>query len=380
MQTDAASRCLAFLLLVLASPGVFSQESKTSRYLEQAARMAASMDDSTLAAQVLITAIHGSDTLAPGMRALLERIPVGGVMLFRFNLNTSQEGVKRLLSETASLIAARAGVPPFMSVDHEGGLVHRFGAGVERLPSAYSFWELALVEGRFSALTRAETLYRRSAREIRELGINMVLAPVAEPLNEENSVFLTTRSFGPDPCFTEAAASAFVAGMDAAGIASVVKHFPGNTAIDPHYDISSLMADKDTLDEMVRPFAGIIRRLDPASVMISHVKVPAIDSERNASLSRAVIEDWLRGELGFEGIVMSDDYSMGAVTALGINHSAATIEALNAGVDMIMVWPQQLPAVHNAILQALWDGRLSRARLEEAATRIIAVKLRYGII
>ena len=130
---------------------------------------------------------------------------------------------------------------------------------------------------------------------------------------------------------------------------------------------------------MVRPFAGIIRRLDPASVMISHVIVPAVDSQRNASLSRAVIQDWLRGELGFEGIVMADDFAMGAVTALGWSHSAATVEALNVGVDMIMVWPHDLSSVHGAILAALRDGRLSRQRLTEAATRIIAVKLRYGI-
>jgi beta-N-acetylhexosaminidase len=300
-------------------------------------------------------------------------------MLFRFNLNTSQEGVKSLLSETSSLITAHAGIPPFISVDHEGGLVHRFGAGVERLPSAYSFWELAQREGRAASLARAGTLYRRSAEEIRELGINMVLAPVAETINDDNRIFLDTRSYGPDPAFTEAAASVFIESMDVAGIASVVKHFPGNTAVDPHTDISRLIADKNALDEMAKPFAGIIRRLDPPAIMLSHVVVPALDSTRNASLSRAVIHDWLRLELGFEGIAMADDYSMGAVADLGLSHSAATVEALNAGIDMIMVWPQDLSAVHGAILTALRQGRLSRGRLEEAASRVIAVKLRYRI-
>ena len=347
--------------------------------MEQAAAIASSMDDSTLAAQVLLTGINGRGSLTPHMRPLLERIPVGGVMLFRFNLDTSKDDVKRLLSETSGLVAARAGIPPFLAVDHEGGLVFRFGAGVERLPSAYSFWELAERENWDTALTTAGTLYRRSAEEIRELGINMVLAPVAETLSKENRIFLDTRSYGPDPVFTEAAASVYISHMDSFGITSVLKHFPGNTAIDPHYDISSLMADKNALDEMAKPFAGIIRRLDPASVMISHVMVPALDSSRNASLSRAIIQDWLRGELGFEGIVMADDYAMGAVTALGWSHSAATVEALNVGVDMIMVWPHNLSAVHNAILTALRDGRLSRGRLEDAAARIIAVKLRYGI-
>jgi len=368
-----------FVLLFAASNSVFAAENRTSHFMERAARIASSMDDNTLAAQVLLTGINGSGSLVPHMRTLLQRVPVGGVMLFRFNLDTPVDAVKRLLSETFDHISAYAGIAPFMAVDHEGGLVHRFGPGVERLPSAYSFWELARREGRFAALDLAEMLYRRSALEISELGINMVLAPVVEALDEENRAFLTTRSFGPDTNFTEAAASVFIESMTAAGITSVVKHFPGNTAIDPHYDISSLNTDRDTLNEMIRPFAGIIQRLDPASVMISHVKVPAIDPYRNASLSPAVIQDWLRGELGFEGIVMADDFAMGAVTTLGISHSAATVEALNAGVDMIMLWPNQLITVHNAILTALRDGQLSRERLEDAAARIIAVKLRFGI-
>jgi beta-N-acetylhexosaminidase len=371
--------CL-FLLIFLSNSGACARENNTAFFMERAAIIAASMDDSALAAQVLLTGIDGRGALPSAMGALLGRIPAGGVMLFRFNLNTSTEDVRRLLAETSGLIAARAGVPPFLAVDHEGGLVHRFGPGVERLPSAFSFWQLAERQGWDAALARAETLYRRSADEIRNLGINMVLAPVAETLNEENRIFLETRSYGPDADFTEAAASAFIANMRAAGIASVVKHFPGNTAIDPHFDISSLYEDKAALDEMVKPFAGIIQKLDPPSIMLSHVMVPALDSQRNASLSRIVIQDWLRGELGFEGIIMSDDYSMGAVTALGLNHRAATVEALNAGVDMIMVWPHQLSSVHAVILEALGDGRLSRERLMDAASRIIAVKLRYGII
>ena len=114
--------------------------------------------------------------------------------------------------------------------------------------------------------------------------------------------------------------------------------------------------------------------------MVSHVTVPALDSKRSASLSRPVIEGWLRRELGFEGIVLADDFSMGAISALGLEPAAAAAEALNAGVDMIMVWPKDLVAVHASILEALKSGRLSRARLREAAERIIAEKIRYGII
>ena len=359
---------------------IFAQIGGHPRFSSQAAAIAASLDDSTLAAQVLLTGIDGRASLSTDMKALLERMPAGGIMLFRYNLDSTKAEVKKLLSEAYDLVALGAGIPPFMAVDHEGGLVQRFGPGVERLPSALSFWELAQREGRAAALARAETLYRRSAVEIRELGITLVLGPVAEILDGENGVFLETRSYGSDPAFTEAAAAVFVRSMDAEGIACVVKHFPGNSAADPHRGVSVLTDGKAALDGMVRPFAGIISRAAPQAVMVSHVLVPALDGEHNASLSRAVIEGWLRGELGFEGIVLADDFAMGAVASSGISPAAAAVEALNAGIDMIMVWPNNIAAVHASILGALEDGRLSRERLLEAAGRIIEGKIRYGLI
>ncbi|MDR0496685.1 MAG: glycoside hydrolase family 3 protein [Treponema sp.] len=358
----------------------FAHAVSLAAFRRQAKEIASSLDDNALAAQVLLTGIDGKLSLAPAMRMLLERIPAGGIMLFSYNLDSSKAEVKNLLSETSDLVAGKTGIPPFMAVDHEGGMVNRFGAMVEKLPSAFFFWELAQKEGRSAALARAETLYRHSALEIRDLGINLVLGPVAETLNDENRIFLETRSYGPDHEFTEAAASAFIISMERADIASAVKHFPGNSAIDPHSGVPELKAGKKALDEMVKPFAGIIRWLTPPVIMLSHVMVPALDSSRNASLSPVVIQNWLRGELGFEGIVLADDFSMGAVAASGISPGAAAVEALNAGADMIMVWPRDLVAVHSSILEALGEGRLSRNRLLEAASRIIAGKLRYALI
>jgi beta-N-acetylhexosaminidase len=114
-------------------------------------------------------------------------------------------------------------------------------------------------------------------------------------------------------------------------------------------------------------------------VMISHVLVPAWDSEHSASLSPRVIQDWLRGELGFTGVVLSDDFSMSAVSSIK-NAEDASVEALNAGGDMVMAWPSNINAIPAAILKALGNGRLSRDRLREAATRIITVKLRAGLL
>jgi beta-N-acetylhexosaminidase len=371
-----------FLLVILICPGIFSQTiavADSALYSKQAVVIADSMSDSVLAAQVLLAGIDGKTRLTPAMRSILERVPAGGIVLFSYNLDTPKEDVKKLLAETTSLIKADAGIAPFVAVDHEGGVVHRFGPGVERLPSAFSFWELAQKEGREASLARAETLYRRSAQEIRELGITMVLGPVAETLDNENRRFLETRSYGSDHDFTAAAASAFIKSMNAFGIASAVKHFPGNGTADPHDKGAAIGASKVVLDEMVRPFAALIRSLSPPAIMLSHVMVPALDSQKNASLSSKVIKDWLRGELGFRGIVLADDFSMGAVAARGLSPGAAAVEALNAGVDMIIVWPKDVIAVHASILNALRERRLSRERLVEAVSRIITEKLRYDI-
>ncbi|MHB9292524.1 Beta-hexosaminidase [Hollandina sp. SP2] len=361
---------------------------RTQAYRVQAARVVASLDDSLLAAQVLMTGIDGkAPALSDAMKTLLKNSPPGGIMLFKYNLDTEKETVRAFL-EACSTYAATAlseseahlRILPFIAVDHEGGAVHRFGPEVSRLPEPAWFWETAQTQGRDYALKELETAARRSGEEIRVLGITMNLAPVAEVLDEENRLFLETRSYGPDPDFTEAAAHAFIRGMEAAGIACVVKHFPGNTGTDPHTGRAILTADAETLDRMVQPFAGLIRDKQPPAIMVSHIVAPAWDPERNASLSPRIIQGWLRGKLGFTGMVIGDDFSMSAVADSGLSLEAAVVEALNAGVDMVMTWPRNLSGVHQAILKAVQEGRLPRERLQKAAEQILFEKLRYGLI
>jgi beta-N-acetylhexosaminidase len=346
----------------------------------EAARIVALMDDRLLAAQVIITGLDGKAALSGPMETLLAEIPAGGIMLFRYNLDAEKDRVRSFLARCSSLVATSSGIAPFMAVDHEGGLVHRFGPGVEKLPAAAAFWDLAEAGGAEAALEILGDLVLRSALEIRELGITMNFAPVAEVLNDENVRFLETRSYGPDPAFTEAAASAFIRAMDSAGIACALKHFPGNTGADPHGRAAVLDADKAELDYMAAPFAGIIRTLRPPALMVSHVKIPALDGERNASLSAPVMKDWIRKELGFSGLIISDDFSMGAVASSGLPSETAAVDALIAGADMVMTWPSTITLVYHALLMAVEEGRLPRQRLRDAAERIITEKIRYGLV
>ena len=350
------------------------------KFREEASRIALSMDDSLLAAQCLLAGFDNKAFFSAPMQSLLQKIPAAGIILFRYNLTGTKDEICALLKEVSGCIAAASGVPPFMAVDHEGGMVHRFGRDFLQLPAPAFFWEMAQAQGEAAALRAVEEFAWLSGRELWELGINLNLAPVAETLSPLNQAFLETRSYGPDPVFTEKAASAFIRGMGAAGIICTVKHFPGNSAVDPHDGPTTIEADSAALDIMIQSFRNMFQKLHVPALMISHAVVPIIDPQRNASLSPKLISIWLREELGFSGITLADDFSMKAVSSMGLSPEEAAVEALNAGVDLLMCWPSNMASIHGAILSALKDGRLPRQRLEEAAERIIAEKARFGIV
>lgn len=359
-------------------------ESRTGASRREARRISASLDDRLLAAQVMISGIDGNTRLDSSMKTLLAECPVGGIMLFRYNLSRERQEVKAFLDECAAFVSAAGGdsgdgIPPFMAVDHEGGDVHRFGPGIARLQAAGSYWALAERRGWDEALASLENEAFHSACEIRDLGITLNFAPLAEPLTGENRAFLGGRSYGPEPRFVEAAAGAFIRAMNRAGIVPVVKHFPGSTGTDPHKSASSLGDDREGLAARVRPFAGLIAAGLAPAVMISHSRVPARDTENNASLSAAVMETWLRGELGFTGLIIADDFSMAAAAASGLKPEEAAVKSLAAGADMVMTWPGKIRHTHRAILAALRRGDLSRERLRKAAERILFEKIRLGL-
>jgi beta-N-acetylhexosaminidase len=362
--------------------GTLAEDPRFPLYREQARSLAAALDDRSLAAQVIMTGIDGKGALTAPMETILREVPAGGAMLFRRNLDTDKEGIRLFTAEISRVIRGEEGteLTPFIAVDHEGGKVHRFGLGVGRLPPPLSYWEMAQGEGREGALAAIREGALQSGRELRNLGITMNFAPVAEVLTEGNRLFLEDRSYGPEEEFTRAAAAAFIRGMEEGGLPCVVKHFPGNTGADPHTDRSVLTQDPQALDLMVRPFAGLIRELPLPGIMVSHVVVPSRDPERNASLSPAVIQDWLRGEMGFSGMILTDDFSMGAALVSGRREEDAAVDALAAGADMVMAWPASLRRTHRTILRAVEEGRLSRERLREAAEHILFEKFRFGLL
>jgi len=342
----------------------------------RAQEIASSLDDRLLAAQLLISGIDGRGGLLPHIETLFSDYPPGGVMLFSYNLNTDNDFIRRHLSQVFSLILDKSGIPPFIAVDHEGGTVYRFQNGVAALPSASSYLEIFNSQGRETALEKIANDVLESGRELQRLGINMNFAPVAEYLTDDNRVFLEKRSYGTDPYFTAEASAFFIRAMRQAGILCVVKHFPGSAGPDPHYSLSVIKGDRAEIDRLVFPFAHVFKN-GARAVMVAHSSVPAIDS-KIASLSQIVMRNWLREELGFEGIIISDDFNMGAATASSPQEAA--ILSIAAGADMVLVWPPDLARTHAAFISAIEDGRLPRERVIDAAARIIYEKLRLGLM
>jgi len=341
----------------------------------RAQEITSSLDNRLLASQVLISGIEDNNGMSVKMIELFTAIPTGGIMLFKYNLNTDNDAIKARHAQFKSLIKKGSNIPPFLAVDHEGGTVNRFRRGVADLPNAASYYE-NISQGREETLAAIEADSLKAGREIHNLGINMNFAPVAEYLFEGNLKFLSKRSYGPDPFFTAQAAEAFIRGMEQARVLCVVKHFPASAGTNPHHSPSVLDMDRAALNNLVLPFASLIKN-GARAIMAAHTLAPTID-DKIASLSSVVMGNWLRGDLGFDGIIISDDFIMAA--AGSTSPEEAAVLSIAAGSDMILVWPDNLPKTHQAILTALEDGRLPRARLQDAAQRVIYEKLRMGLI
>lgn len=406
--------------------------------MKAALTIADSLSEEELAAQVLMTGITGKDQVDPAMGAILQEIPVGAIMLFKYNIadtpqavhafirqcteqsalrlpspipmlpGTATNGISSLISSSdAGSAPASNRLYPFVAIDHEGGAVFRLEQVATRLPPAARYLSANSAGGDDSSTDQASALdswhiIRQAAylsgRELRALGITMNLAPVAEVLTPENREFLQNRSFATEPAAAASAAAAFIQGMGEAGVVSVVKHFPSSAAADPHYGKSVLAVDKERLEYLAAPFTALLtnwgNRISEQSpypqtllslpilsggVMVAHTLVPVIDPELPASLSRRFIQDWIKRSLGFHGIVIADDFTMKAVTSLGITPEAAIPRAILAGADMVMVWPRDLRRFHRLLVERAKSDTLFHQRLVDAAARIINLKLLWGL-
>ena len=298
---------------------------------------------------------------------------IGSAMAIRASVYTACGGMRvRSGGEDFYFLQAAAKVPLLIAVDEEGGTVNRLSAytafRAEPFPAPMSLYHA----GGWLAV-HTDTLEKCSL--LRELGISVNLAPVADVSNP--GTYMYPRSFGADAALTEQYVDEVVRGYESAGMGCVLKHFPGyGDNVDTHTGVSR---DTRTLEELaardLRPFAaGIAAGAD--CVLMSHNVVTALDPTLPASLSPAVYT-YLRENMGFTGVAMTDDLSMGGVRAFAGDGEAA-VQALRAGCDLICSADAQRELA--AVLAAVERGELSEARLNEAAQRVLCWKIRLGLL
>jgi beta-N-acetylhexosaminidase len=265
---------------------------------------------------------------------------------------------------------------PVIAIDEEGGDVTRvaFSSGSPYPGNA------AL--GTVDDVALTEAVYRAMGADLAALGINVDLAPCADVLGAADSPAVGTRSFGPDTGLVARHTAAAVAGLQEAGVAACVKHFPGHgrTRTDTHEAIATIEGSLEDLRRCdLPPFAAAIRA-GAIAIMPSHLRVPELTGDLPASVSSAAITGLLRGELGFAGVIVSDALEMRALRdTFGISQAAAL--AVAAGTDLLCLGrdghEEDYLAVRAALVAAVRDGTIAGARLEEAADRV--ARLRGGL-
>ena len=322
-----------------------------------------------LAGQLLVVGYAGLEP-APELSAALEAGERAGVILFRRNIAPGLAGLEALQGTVARL-ARRCPpeLPALVAIDEEGGRVARLGAPALALPPMR---RLAAV-GDLGLIERAAFAV---ARELRCLGVTMNFAPVVDVDTNPDNPIIGDRAFSHDPERVAECAEAYMRGLRAGGVASCLKHYPGHgdTLLDSHLALPTVAHDRARLEavELV-PFRRLAAVAD--SMMTAHVLYPALDPGRPATLSEPIASELLRGDIGFGGVLFSDDLEMRAMDGLG-GFGASAIGAVRAGCDLLLVCSRAdaQAEVHAALVEAIGTDEAFARRCRRAASRALALR------
>lgn len=304
-------------------------------------------------AKMFWVGFHGT-TPSEDLLRLLDR-GVGGVVLFARNIESPKQAAALI-----SQLKKHAGRPLAVAIDHEGGRVMRVDSPFTQTPPMR-------VLGKIGDESLVRDVGRVFARELRAVGFDMDFAPVLDVDTNAANPVIAARSFGDDPALVARMGQALMEGLQAEGMAACAKHFPGHgdTAEDSHKDLPRLTHDQDRLRSIeLSPFEKVCKA-GVASVMTSHVIYEAWDKDFPATMSRPIIDGLLRREIGFDGLVVSDDIEMKAI----VNHygvNAAVVAAAGAGVDCLL-------ACHSAdVMHGAIDALIEAAGRDESLAAMVA--------
>ena len=332
---------------------------------EKVDKLVANMSDADKVGQLMMIGIHGK-TLNDDAKFMLNEYRVGGIILFDRNMESKNQ-VKSLITDINKTSKSAGLTPLFIGIDQEGGAVARMEDQLITVPPAEELGK--------EPIEQAVSLAKQSGTELKDLGFNINFAPVAD-------LGLTYgRSFSTNPDDVVLYASAVGKAYDEAGLWYSYKHFPGigKTDVDLHADTSVVPVSKETLlNEDTKVFVDLIKQSKPNTyaIMVSHAMYPQIDPDHPSSISKAIITDWLRKDMGYNGVVVTDDMDMGAL-AKHYTFGDMAVQSILAGSDILLVCHEyeHMQEAYNGLMKAVKDGRISKERLDESVKRILLMKM-----
>ncbi|MFD6526180.1 glycoside hydrolase family 3 N-terminal domain-containing protein [Isoptericola sp. NPDC060185] len=313
---------------------------------------------------------YGVDTPAE----VVQKYDLGGVLYFAWSGNTNNPQQVNGLSnglQDAALADGGPGIPLAVTIDQEGGLVARVGPPATALPG-----NMALGATFDAGLARAQGDILGS--ELKAMGVNVDFAPVLDLNTNPDNPVIGVRSMGADPATVSRLGVAQIQGIQQ-HITATAKHFPGHgdTETDSHYGLPEVTYDRATLDKHLEPFrAAIDAGID--MIMTAHIVVDAIDPDLPGTLSPKVLTGLLRDEMGFDGIITTDALDMEAMTD-NWSQEEMSVKAIQAGSDILLNSPD-VDASIAGVKQAVADGAITEARLDQSVTRILEWKAKRGIL
>ncbi|MBQ0040113.1 MAG: glycoside hydrolase family 3 protein [Treponema sp.] len=319
--------------------------------------------------QLFLVNIEGNKSYK-AVEFLSDGTPVvpGGVLLFSYNI---AESVEQLMDFTDSIgqYCIDSNIQrPYVAVDQEGGEVNRLGTITSTLRSCKR------IRDNYSA-DDAKTIYTLQAQQMKLLGIHMNLAPVAEPQIDYNRDFLSRRSFGSAPD-TMVYSIGCVRAYESQNIASTVKHFPGNSNTDPHVGLPIISLSQAEFDQyFLLPFAFVLNAANPTCVLMSHAIVEGYSEKVPACLSSFWINDVLKSKIGYEGLIISDDIFMGALADNGYPPEKAVVQAIEAGVDVLMLSEKKFLDAAYVLLKEGERRPDFMKKIDLAAKRVLKMKM-----
>lgn len=322
--------------------------------------------------QMVMIGLEGY-TLDDDSRKMVEDYYVSGFIIFSKNVEDSAQLLSLInsLKETNS----KNRIPLFISIDEEGGRVSRIPKEIKKLPT----------NRKIGQMNNKELSYKIGtilAEELNMFGFNMDFAPVLDINSNPKNPVIGDRAFGAEPDIVSNLGIQTMKGIQSGGVISVIKHFPGHgdTSVDSHVGLPTIGHDLERLKsyEFV-PFKEAIDNGADA-VMVAHILLSKIDSDYPSSLSKTVITNILREDLGFDGVVVTDDMTMGAISE-NYEIGNAAIKSINAGSDIVLVAHgfENSIAVIDSIKEAVENETISEERLDDSMYRILSLKQKYNI-